>query len=286
MKTLNLILTCMLMACTSTFAIMDGQADHQVDDLGYYYMITGGKFPTGNIPNGNNGSGGTFRFLLDEPAWGSYPLGQWNKDDWFPENASYALTLKNQNAIVYDNCGIEDGSYGDYYDATAQGVNSADAPGLYRGYSMSNNYDWIYAGYFKLEQNTTIDTMIGYFDANAGFDPSNPLIGFRFNIWSGVQDDPDNNPNSWMPSVNSFTGNILSSDTTSGTLAWSDTGVDRVFGADYGSATDDILRLSFTLDQAITLPAGVYFFSHDATIPEPMTMALLGLGGLFLRKRK
>lgn len=48
----------------------NGVADNEVDALGYYYIITGGKFPTGPIPNGDNASGGTFRYLLDDPGWG------------------------------------------------------------------------------------------------------------------------------------------------------------------------------------------------------------------------
>lgn len=262
--------------------------DHQRDDLGYYYVITGGKFPTGTVPNGDNASGGTFRFFLDDPAWG-YPLLQWNKDDWFTQNASIALTLRYAGGIVYDNNGIEDGSYGDYYDAT--GLSSSGAkPGLYRGYSMSNNYDWIYAGYFKITEAVTIDEIIGYYDENSGFDSNSPFIRYDMNIWSAVQDDPVNKPNSWMPAVNSFTGDVFSAKGAAGTFAWSYTGVDRIFGSDYNNAHDPIFRLSFKLEQPITLQPGVYFFSHDAEIvPEPARLTLLGLGLLaagFLRRRR
>ena len=57
--------------------------------------------------------------MLDDPGWGSYALGTWNKDDWFPENASLAVTLRNAGAIQYDHNGLEDGSYGSYYDYTS-----------------------------------------------------------------------------------------------------------------------------------------------------------------------
>ncbi len=263
--------------------------DNQRDDLGYYYVITGGKFPTGTVPNGDNASGGTFRFLLDDPAWGGYPLGQWNKDDWFPSNASIALTLLNNGNILYDNNGIEDGTYGDHYDATGL-ASSANKPGLYRGYSMSNNYDWIYAGYFKLLEAITINEIIGYYDENSGFNSNSPNIMYDMNIWSAYQDNPTGNPNSWMPAVNSFTGDVFSAKNTPGTFTWSYTGVDRIFGDDYGNAHDQIFRISFKLEQPITLQPGVYFFSHDAEIvPEPATLTLLGLGllagGLAWRRR-
>lgn len=266
----------------------NGQAEFQEDGYGYYYIVTGGKFPTGNTPNGDNGSGGTFRYLTDDSAWGAYTLGVWHKDDWFPQNAGFALTLKSGGSTVYDNNGIEDGTYGDYYNATAQGLLSTSTPGLYRGYSMSNNYDWIYAGYFKLEQSTTIDTLIGYFDENSGFDRNAPYWKYRMNIWSNVSGD-------LLPvNTGSFAGDIFSSDTTAGTFSTSDTGVDRVFGTDYNSMTDDIFRLTYSLDTPITLAAGEYWFSHDAAlhpIPEPVffqfgaLMGLSGLGVLKLRRR-
>lgn len=279
-----------VLACLCTSAAMaapfDGVGDHQRDDLGYYYAMTGGKFPTGTVPNGDNASGGTFRYVTDDPVWG-YPIDAWRKDDWFPQNASLALTMMSGAAIVYDNNGLEDGSYGDYYDATGLAV-SGSKPGLYRGYSMSNNYDWIYAGYFKLEAATTIDRIIGYFDANSGFDPDSKAFRYDMNIWSAYQDNPGGNPDSWMPTdTGSFTGDVLSAKSTPGTLAWSDTGVDRIFGDDFGNMHDDILRLTFLLDSPVTLEAGVYFFSHDAeVVPEPSTLFLLGLGGLVLRRRR
>ncbi len=279
------------LSCTAALAYgIDGQADNAVDGLGYYYMMTGGKFPTGTTPNGDNASGGTFRFLPDEPSWGPYTLGTWNKDDWFPENASFAVTLENGASIVYDNNGIEDNSYGDYYDATGLAA-SADKPGLYRGYSMSNNYDWIYAGYFKLDSETTFDKVIGYYDENSGFDSDSPFIRFDMNIWSAYQDDPTGNPNSWMPAVDDFAGDVFSAKSTAGSFSWSYTGVDRIFGDDYANAHDEIWRLEYTLDTPMTLPAGVYFFSHDAeVVPEPATAALIGLGlvggVLFLRRKR
>lgn len=280
------ILTISLSFASSTMgALFNGVSENQVDVHGYYYMMTGGKFPTGNIPNGDNASspnGGTFRFVTDDPAVWSRPVAQsgiWQKDDWFPENASYAVTLKNGSSIVYDNNGIEDGSYGNYYDATGLPL-SKDKPGLYRGYSMSNNYDWIYAGYFKIETVTTVTELIGYFDENSGFDRNSPIVSYRMNIWSNVSGDLLPTP------TGGFDGDILSSDSTSGTFATSDTGVDRIFGDDHGNAQDDIFRLTFTPDTPLVLQPGEYWFSHDANIPEPASLALLGLGAVMMLSRR
>lgn len=254
----------------STF---NGHGENQTDAYGYYYIITGGLFPTGNTPNGDNASGGTFRYITDDSAWGGYTLDVWHKDDWFPQNASFALTLKNGISTVYNNNGIEDGTYGNYYNATAQGLASGSTPGLYRGYSMSNDFDWIYAGYFKVEQPTTFTELIGYFDENAGFDRNNPNIRYRMNIWSNVAGD-------LLPvNTGSFTGDVFSSDSVGGTFTTGDTGVDRVFGVDMGSKTDDILYLKYTLNTPFTLEPGIYWFSHDATIvPVPGAVLLGGLG--------
>jgi hypothetical protein len=271
---LGLVFSALLSWPASAAITFDQKADNQTDQYGYYYIITGGKFPTGTTPNGDNASGGTFRFLTDDPAWG-YPIDIWHKDDWFSDNAGFALTLKNGSSTVYDNNGIEDATYGDYYDA--QG--SHGTHGLYRGYSMSNNWDWIYAGYFKLASATTFDTIIGYFDGNGGaldpvpFNPQNPAIAYRMNIWSNVAND-------LLPvNTGSFRGDVLTSDTSSGSFAVSFTGVNRIMA---NNSTDPIWRLTYKLDAPVTLQAGVYWFSHDASIvPEPVSLLqFMGLGFL------
>jgi hypothetical protein len=260
----------------------NGAGDNQRDDLGYYYAITGGKFPTGNTPNGDNGSGGTFRYLTDETYWGP-SLGTWHKDDWFAQNAGLAVTLKNGVTTVYDNNGIEDGTYGNYYNAQASGTANANTPGLYRAYSMSNNWDWIYAGYLKLEQATTITEIIAYFDENSGFDRNNPAIAYDMNIFSDTTGDLPAN-------TGGFRGDVFSSKITPGTFSTSTTGVNRVFA---DGTTDPIFRLTYTLDAPITLQAGEYWFSHDAEIaPVPLpsaavtSLGLLAGFGLLARRTK
>ena len=256
----------------------NGQADNTLDIQ--YAAITGGLFPTGDIPNGDNASGGTFRYLLDEPLWGGYPLGQWNKDDWFPANAGLAMTLMMGDATVYDNNGLEDGSgawFYDYYEVPPENW-TRNVPGLYMGTSMVNNWDWIYATYFKLEQETTFDTIIGYFNGDGmggNFDPHAAGIGYLFNIWSSYQDLPGTRPSSYMPAVASFLGDVFNSLEAAGAISISDTGVDRVFPyAVYGDYTDDIWRVKIVLAQPLTLPAGVYFFNHSMMVAKPLNLAV------------
>jgi hypothetical protein len=264
MKRFGIVLIMLVLMVSFGNSLCAGQfnvvADNQVDVLGYYYIITGGKFPTGPTPNGDNASGGTFRFLLDDLGWG-YPIDTWQKDDWFTDNAGFALTLKNAGLIVYDNNGIEDGTYGDYYNASG----SHGTHGLYRGYSMSNNFDWIYAGYFKITQETAIDQIIGYFDPNGSsldafpFNPYSPAIRYRMNIWSNVTGD-------LLPvNTGGFTGDVFSTDNSQGSFSWSDTGVNRIYPGVAGFP-EPIYRLVFNLSSPINLQPGIYWFSHDASI--------------------
>ena len=280
------VAVCLVLAVAATAGAtnFNGAADNQTDASGYYYIITGGLFPTGATPNGSSASGGTFRYLTDDPAWGS-PIDAWQKDGWFADNAGLALTMVNRetHSIVYDNNGIDAGTYGDYY--TAGG--SHGDHGLRSGYSMSNNRDWIYAGYFKLEQETTFTGIAGYFDGNGStgdppFDPFSSSVRYRMNIWSNVAGDllPVNTGN--------FTGDVFSTDSSAGVFVVNDTDQFRVMP---DNSTDPIYRVGFNLYQSVTLPAGEYWFSHDAiVVPEPLTMAglMLGIGGLvtYVRKRR
>jgi len=51
------------MQMAAAYPAFNGQGDNQTDALGYYYAVSGGLFPTGTTPNGDNASGGTFRYL-------------------------------------------------------------------------------------------------------------------------------------------------------------------------------------------------------------------------------
>lgn len=281
-------------ASAASFAF-DQQADYQTDEYGYYYAITGGILPHGATPNGDNASGGTFRRIWDDPYWGGAPnLNTWRKDDWFPENAGLALTMLGVGGgVLYDNNGIEDGTHGGFYDASAL-ADSSQKPGLYRGYNMRNNFDHMYATIFITEEDLEIETIMGYFDENSGFDRNHPFVHYSIDIFSTfLEGETGSGDPIYMPTpVTSFNGDVFSSD-ASHTCAFStsDTGVDRVFGTDFGNATDDIFRLRCDLDTPFVLPAGVYAFSHSASlwIPEPSTVTVLGIGiaGLgWLRRRR
>ena len=92
-----------------------------------------------------------------------------------------------------------------------------------------------------------------------------------------------------MPSENSFTGDVFSSDYVSGTFTWSDTGVARHYSGWEEGVTDPIYRLVYSLDEPLVLSAGEYFFSHDAVIvpvPGAVLLGILGLGAVGIKLRK
>jgi hypothetical protein len=258
----------------------NGAADNQTDIHDYHYAVTGGIFPTGNQPNGTRASGGTMAFITDDPIWG-YATQVWHRDTWFAETAGQAMTFRNNGTTIYDNNGIDDGSYGDFYNAQAQGRANADTPGLYQNYAMANNFDFMYASYFKIEQATTIDQIVGYFNGD-GFnntaDPNSPLLNYRFNIWSTVGNCTEPNVGCLPVNTGSFNGDIFSMQ-IAGTGTTSATGVNRVFS---NGSTDPIWRVVFNLETPLVLQPGEYYGGHDRVIaaaaPEPGAMALLGLG--------
>lgn len=244
---------------------LDGAADNERDDLDYFYVMTGGLFPNGNIPNGDNASGGTFRYLVDDPYWG-YPTGTWRRDDWFPQNAGFALTLREDGVTVYDNNGIDAGTHGGFYDS---GASSTPGPGLYRGYVMSNNFDFAYATFFRLTEETTIDEIVGYYDGDGyygDFDATSPELAFRVNVWSAVPAGMAGPNVIYDPACATYRGDVLTIDSAAVDWSVSDTGVARVFPPSFARDPDPIWRMSFRLGSPVTLPAGEYFFNLDALV--------------------
>ncbi|MBD3293723.1 MAG: PEP-CTERM sorting domain-containing protein, partial [Armatimonadia bacterium] len=251
--------------------------------------------------NGNNGSGGVFRYISDNPNWTS-TLGEWQRDDWYPANYGIGLTMfGGEDTILYDNTGIPTGTHGDlgdYYNQNGP-TGSAGIPG---GFCMSNNYDWIYSGYFHLSEAIEVSKIQGYFrDGTWGFDAT---VAYRMNIWSEVfpEDGPD--AGYGMPAVNSMVGDVMTSDpgwgatSAAGSFGLTDTGVDRIH-EDISGGSDNIWALTYTLDEPMTLEAGGYYFGHDAyigagpsqpsdAVPEPATWVLLGATGIvgLIRRRR
>ncbi len=237
-----------------------------VEPNGFYWVLSGGKFPPGHFRNGVGGSTSALVFLHDDPElWGSAGYRVWTTNTRlgprFAASSGLALTLMSGGTIVYDNNGIEDGSHGGYYDNSAGAVPDDDKPGLYLWFSMSGNYRAIYATWFRLATAVTVDKIIGYFDGDGNpelpFDRENMYNRYRMNIWSSNFVG--------LPAVSSFTGNIFSTDSTPGTFTMSPTAVDRTLA---NGARDRIWRLVFTPDRPLVLGPGEYWFSHDVAVPE------------------
>ncbi|MGA2797585.1 MAG: PEP-CTERM sorting domain-containing protein [Thermoguttaceae bacterium] len=274
------VMAVMLASTAAQASVYNSQGDYSTDQYGDYWAVTGGLFPTGDTFAG----GTAIRSLTDDPVyWNNHPpIDAWQYAGWNPPNGGgIALTLKNGASIVYDNNGLETGSVpAGYYAWPADNNFPTEGAGVTIAYNMSNNRDWIYAGAFQLGAATTVTQLSGYFvysgnpnDATNGFDPNNPVFAYHENIFSNVAGATD------MPAnTGSFAGDVFSSDTTAGTFSWSDTGYDRIgsTGLHY-----NIYSLDYTLAQSITLQAGTYWFSSDASIvPEPGTLTLLALGAL------
>jgi len=290
-KLVAVVLLAGIFALAAQAAIFNGVADNQRDDLGYYYVVTGSILTNGQSLTGADASspdGGSIRWISDDPTFAT-PIQSWQRIDWTAASgspASLAFTFQHNGAPVYDNNGIAANNYGTYYNATAQSLASADAVGLYTGYSMSNNYDFVYAGYFQVPSGgIVVDKMTAYFTqyntpGGIAFQMYSPLIGYRMNIWSDVAGEP-------IPmNTGSFNGDVYTTDGKGGSFVVAPTGVNIVYGTDLGSVTNPIYSVTFTPPEDITLPAGNYWFSSDATIltiPEPVSVIFFctGVVGVF-----
>lgn len=233
--------------------------------LGFYYTLLGGRPVTGQTLNGVSGATSALAFRQSDAfTWGPNGLNAWTNNTGL--NSAYAaatglaVTLRNGSSVVYDNNGLETNLFGTFYNNLNGPTTNAQKPGLADLYSMSNYFPLVFSGYVKLAQATTVTELIGYFDVGGApltnFDPANPFVKYRMNIWSG----------SALPKeTGNFVGDVFNSDATAGTFSYSDTGVKMISN----SPTDlpkPIYRLSYKLAAPLTLPAGEYWFSHDASV--------------------
>ncbi len=294
--TVFVVLLCLGMAVSAAqgAADFDGQLDYETTSAGWYAVITGGLFTNGQTNNGTNASGGVMRYTFDgDPhPWSSKAQQTWHRDGWFADTAGVALTMKSSGSTVYDNNGIDTGTFSTNFYGNAADPSEITS-GLYVGFSMANNIDWIYSGYFKLTEETSIDQISGYFAETYSYpiDLSHPFQ-FDMNIFSAVEGEGDNAGYLMPANTGSFRGDVFSSDNVSGTFAVSDSGQVRHY-AGFSDNDDIIYQLTYDLDSSITLAAGEYFFSHSANVvPEPATLIIwAGLGALAMlvgwqRRRK
>lgn len=276
----------------------NGHADTETDFYGYYYCISAGALGADYPPS------------PPDSIQGRRPVAQIGDDIFGPTFhvwtnagtpgvdyiAGLALTMYDTaNNRVYDNNGLDTAGTQAVIDFYAGGK-----PGQVISYSMCNNFDWVTAGYFHLDEDIEVKQIVGYFDEYGitqygsdiypDFSQDSPRVAYRMNIYSAAyrQVGTETVTRLW-PAVDSFYGDVWSSDPHgTGSFAWSDTGYVRI---DEYNNSHSIYRLVFTLNEAITLHAGDYFFEHDAYIlPEPTTLALVGLGlaglGVLKRRRK
>jgi hypothetical protein len=269
------VLSLSVVAWGGTF---NGHDDYEVDGGGYYYVLNAPMLINGQTINGSNGA---IWGITDSPYWQGvtgWSLDTWHQDGWGSDTAGLALTMKDNSQIVYDNNGIEGGDIAGYYTTVPHVV----------GYSMSNNFDWMYAGLFTLTSNTEVTDLIAYFNLSGYPSDFNPDFGwtYRMNIFSKVSGAPVN--------TGSFTGDVFSTDAAAGSFSWSYTGVNRPAssappGDGYTSGIPrQVWRLDYHLDTPMTLAAGEYYYSSDASVPEPGTFLLIGtalVGIGFIRRR-
>ena len=240
---------------------------------GFYYQMLASSSPTPMGLNGLPGSSSVLATRHDDLAyWGANGFRNWSKNTGLPSQfepiRGVAITLRNGDATVFSNHGIEQNN-GAFYN-NARGVPDGEKAGLLTIFSMSNLYNFVGGGFFRISQPVTFDTVMGYYDGNGDrdlpLDTSSSYIRYRMNIWSNVS---GNAPSE----TGNFVGDVMSSDSTPGTWSWSYTGVDRIFrdtrtlNSDPARRDDPISRMVYKLNQPITLPAGDYWFSHDAIVP-------------------
>ena len=243
----------------------------QFRQLGFYYTLLGGVFPNGQTRNGISGANSALAYRQsDSGTWGANGFNTWTSTtpysgSQFSVASGLALTLMNGASYVYDNNGIETGNNLGFYNNLGGPSDSLKA-GFSDNYSNSNYFPLVFAGYFKLTAATQVTKIIGYFDMDASalvnllpFDAANPYVKYRMNIYNSVTPG--------LPKENgTYVGDVFSSDVTAGTFAYSVTTTPMISNNPTKNGTRYPYRLTYTLANPITIPAGEYWFTHDAAV--------------------
>jgi uncharacterized protein (TIGR03437 family) len=260
----------------SPFVVLTGPVDIQVSvgqrasqtgvtatyrQLGFYNVVLGGKAVSGQAVTGITSL--AFR-QSDAITYGQPGFGQWSRPGSSAAIDSSvsgeAVTLKSGVSVVYDNNGIEDRSGASFYSNVGGGPDNLKA-GLVNLYSMSNYFPLVFSTYMKFSQPVTVSEMIGYFDGKGNsqlpFDPNNPYLKYRMNIWSNASGLPKE--------TGGYVGDVFSSDSAAGTFSISATSVNRV-SSNATAPVEPLWRLDYKLNSPVTLPAGEYWLSYDASI--------------------
>ena len=235
-----------------------GGPQYQSNDP-WYYAFLGKRTPLGSTQQGQ------VWLISDDPAYGP-PQQTWFSNTLNGGAQGLGFTLRNGGSVVFDNTGLATGDDSDYLGLTA-GIGNGRAY-----YSMANNYDSITASGVSFDSATQFDSITAYYGIDSYLaNSANSFPIYKVDVWSQSGGAPLN--------TNSFNGNVLSADSfaTPGAFSVAYTTYDRVFG----SGSDEIWQVTYTLPSAMTLAAGqTYYFASSAAVPEPGSLALCGGIGL------
>jgi hypothetical protein len=227
--------------------------------LGYYRVVT-----APNLLAAGDWPGLALRHE-DEVQWGRRGLGRWTREgqmlDMFAMTYGLAVTMWSGREIVVDNCGLEVGGSGHYFD-NRNGGPDAQKAGLATFFSNSSPRALVTAGRVRVEKATVVTEIAGYFEGNSelrrwAFRPESERIRYRMNLWSEGEGALPRETWDW-------TGDVFSSDRERGTFTREATGRSRVLRSGWADA---IFRLRYRLERPLELGPGSYWFSHDVASP-------------------
>lgn len=269
MNKLSLLFAGLAVAGTAFGQAFNGTSENYLPT--FFYAATADQFVNGATLDGDTGA--LYYTHDDAPFWNGFsgaPGGPnvWTKEVGFGSGVSgLAFDLSIGGTTVFSNNSIAEGDpNGNYLNG---GANARGA------YSMENNFDFVYAGYFALEQDTRFDSLSMFyytgdpFNTGIGWDPSF-LTGWTWSIWSVDQ-------NGGPVNTGGFTGDVLSSDLLNAQIMLGDFSVSQ-------SATNGINALNFDFipGASAQLGAGEYYLTFSPrvaappVVPEASTYGILG----------